>query len=148
MTRLLKEYWSSFGLGAMLCLVLAMWISPGGEADWAWELWDEARPVVVGQAKSVTPDGDGVLIHITGEKLRACVFGGIHFYSVDGSGRKSTIGGLRMDRPASAVTRPIGPHDFGIWRVWPTTGARAAEVWVTYRCSSRVVLNQLVVVAL
>lgn len=145
---MIDEYWASFCVGAMLFLLLAMWASPGGEADWIWEKWDEANPVVTGRVDMVMPDGDGVKVHISGEKFRACQFTGVHAYAVNASGSKSLIGILRVDRPIEIITRPIGKSDFGTWRIWPTLGAASAEIWVTYRCSSRVVLNRLVEVAL
>jgi hypothetical protein len=147
----IRQYLPSFGIGALLCLMLAMWISPGGEADWLWELWDESHPVVVTHATDVQHDGDGVIFKIIGEKRRQCTFVGVHAYAEIPSGairQHQLIGIVRVDRPPTNATRPLGAADFGLWRAWPVAGAVSVEVWATYRCSSRIVLNQLAEVQL
>lgn len=139
---------SAFLFGALICLLAAMWISPGGEADWIWEIYDEHNPVAVGRVERVAHDGQAIEFDLYTTKARKCVFGQAATYAIAENSREHMLL-QRLDRPATGVNHPIGVEiRNGRWKAWPTAGARTVEFWVTYRCSTRDVLTRVVEIAL
>jgi hypothetical protein len=138
----------AFIVGALVCLLGAMWISPGGEADWLWEIYDEWHPVATGRVDNVVKDGEAVEFDLFTTKDRQCKFVQSSAYALSQKSREYMLL-QRLDRPMTGVTHPTGIEiKVGRWKAWPTAGAERMEFWIAYRCASRDVLTKIVEVPL
>lgn len=136
-------------IGALLVLILLLWLSPGGASDWIWEYYDDLRPVVKGRVENVVYNGSGIEFDLYSTKSRSCKYISANAYSIDSTGTKDHINLLRLDRQQLGVTHPAGIEiKQGRWRSFPVDDATVVEIWFTYRCSSRIVLAHAVDIAL
>lgn len=109
-----------------------------------WDGWrDEVHrqeqistPVIKTQVEIAGRDAASVTIHVTGEKLRACVFVGLQAFAIDKSGVMTLANIARPDNTGPRpVTRPVGRFDAGLWRIWPLdVDADSVRVYIVHNC--------------
>lgn len=117
---------------AILGVVLS-WLFPWSAVQ---KVYDDVHPVAVFSVSVTQRTSDSITLRLTGEKKRDCEFRGIHAFTRDALPmRDASI--VRIDKPHTAETKPVGFHDFGIWMVWPTDGASSVVVYVKYECDGR-----------
>ena len=117
-------------------------------SDYIWSLYDARNPVVQYQGEIVKREGDRVLVHVWGRKLRDCeaVIGSVNSYSV----RDGVLYGAHEARASGdSSSRPVGPVDLGTWWIWPMVD-KATEIRMTVRhtCDGRSVLTEMARVSL
>ena len=111
--------------------------------------WEKNTPVVDMRGEVVTKTGNSVLIHITGEKIRQCVFVRLTAMTVGKSGALVDAYLERSDgKPQDGSTKPTGMYDLGLWRVWPTDGSLKAVVFAQHTCGGEVVVSKIAEVTL
>lgn len=102
----------------------------------AW--YDDTHPVVVMHGTLVSRDDGSATIHIKGAKLRSCRFVSLHAYT-DVGGEVIDAYKARVNRVEDGSTKPVGQHDLGFWRVWPTEGAEKVMMSVLHDCNGRLI---------
>ena len=110
-------------------------------------LYDSLRPVLVAEAKVIERAEDSVTVHLVGRKSRDCRFVSINASTKSGNMFRGAQM-LRVDIPGTGVSRQVGQHDFGVWRIWPLSGGSLIAIHVQYDCSGRYVLLKAVEVTL
>lgn len=133
--------WCLIGIGGGFA------IAPGGVLDWVYARWDDINPVVRATGTVVARDADSVTVSIRGTKRRLCEYVGANGYAVDAHGEMADVNLERVDRPQLRFTRPVGQFDAGRWRLWPIDDAAAVTVDWTYNCEGRVLVHEVVRVA-
>ena len=112
----------------------------------------ESMPVVAQSSVLVSASPDEVVIHVKGERLRGdeCEYKGAAAYTLapDRGPKLANI-----DRPGLippvGVTRPKGPFDGGLWRVWPLEdGATTVLIQARYICAGHAVRATLAQVSI
>lgn len=132
--------------GALLGMMLAPFGNPVQEGVLA--LWDQLSPVVRMEGRLVSHDETQALLHITGEKRRACIYLGINGYSRAPDGAWHDTAAQRVDAPADGRSKPVGLYDIGFWRVVLKPGATTVRVAVQHDCGGRIVTTVIAEVAL
>lgn len=110
------------------------------------DLYDDLFPVLRMSGTLVERDGDAVLIHIRGEKIRGdeCRLLSVYGYAVMPDGRLTDATATRVDAPQQNRVRDRDHYDIGIWRVHPVLpGAVRAKVITQHDCVGRVVLSTI-----
>ena len=141
-----RNIWGSILAGLLLGLLGGHLIN--GLVDMLNEQYDDWRPVVKITGKRVSAEGNAVLIHMAGAKLRNCEYLRVSAFTADVSGsmRDAHIG--REARRETGETKPLGSFDLGVWRLWPTDGALRAIVYISHQCGDRIVRTKIADVAL
>lgn len=130
----------------LLALVFVGLAQPLAPMARGW--WNATAPVVNMKGVLVEKTPDYVLIHITGEKLRACKFVNISaFTEADGNLIDSFITRMGYTK-IDGATKPIGKHDLGLWRVYPINGSKKALVYVQHDCAGEVVMTKIAEVSI
>jgi hypothetical protein len=110
------------------------------------DAYDTAFPVVRMSGKLVQRDGDAVVLHISGNKLRGeeCRLLAVYGYAVDAKGLLYDAVATRIDAPATNRMREAGSYDIGLWRVQPVVpGAVGVRVVAQHDCVGRVILSTI-----
>ena len=102
-------------------------------------LYDSLRPILVAEAKVIERAEDSVTVHLVGKKSRDCRFVSINASTKSGDMYRGAQM-LRVDIPGKGVSRQVGKHDFGVWKIWPLSGGSLIAIHVQYDCSGRYVL--------
>lgn len=126
----------------IFALAFALLMQPVAPLLLNW--YNAASPVVSMSGVVVAKSPEAVVIHITGDKLRSCVF-------IRVTAMVETKYGSLLDaylertggKPHDGATKPIGRHDLGLWRVWPVEGAVRAIVFVQHDCAGAAVLSRI-----
>ena len=122
-------------LFAAILGVVGSWLFPWTAVQ---KVYDDVHPVAVFSVSVVKSTSDSITLRLTAEKKRDCEFNGIHAFTRNALPmRDASI--VRIDKPNTAETKPIGLHDLGVWMVWPTDGASSVVVYVKYDCEGRTV---------
>jgi len=134
--RMWNEFWAMrwWLVFVLLAGYLAALLTP---ASWL----ETTFPIVTMQATIVQKTPTEVIISLNGEKpwytaYRGCKYQAIDAYSDVGM-RLRDLNIERTDKPETGFTRPPGVHDFGTWRIWPTTNTRLVAIYVTYDCDGK-----------
>lgn len=108
-------------------------------------IYNQTADVVNMSAQVVTKDTNSIVLHITGEKLRNCRFVRLTaYYAFKGNGMLVEAFKERLDGPhPDGATRPVGMHDIGYWRIWPTDEASKVLMYVHHECSGETVLSKI-----
>lgn len=136
--REFAQMWPSMAIGVLAGLVLVPMTDLSVTALREWH--DRRNPVIVVTSASVIErTEDSITIALVGEKKRECWYVGVSAFSFLPNLPQRDAYIMRIDMPASGATRPLGLQDMGTWRIWPTTGARRIETWITHQCEGRLV---------
>jgi len=112
-----------------------------------YEWYDGLFPVVRMEVDVVGRDANSITLHLVGDKKRSC-----EPKHIDAFGRVGNmlhdINIARQDVQDTLTAKPLGRHDFGIWRVWPSGGERVVLVYILYDCDGRIVPTKVAEVAL
>jgi hypothetical protein len=115
------------------------------------DLYDANFPVLRMSGEVISREGDAVVLHIKGKKLRGeeCRLLTIYGYAVDIHGRLSDATATRIDQEQTARVREEGDYDIGLWRVRPINpDSVAVKVVTQHDCVGRVVLSTIAEAAL
>jgi hypothetical protein len=110
--------------------------------------WDATFPVIEPvRADLVSRNGDEVVINIVARKTKGdeCKLLRLYGYGIDRNGIYSLATVRRPDGATHlSITHGQGTHDFGLWRIKPTSvDATKVEVYVEHVCLGRVIKSQL-----
>jgi hypothetical protein len=114
-------------LGALLVLVpLLLIFGPALEGRYL--------PIVRGvQVELVSEDGDRMVFHAVGEKVRACSLTDVKVLVADKPGDVPSKGVIYpIDDGVGPRQRPLGLQDLGVWSIQPVGGH--LQIQGTYRC--------------
>lgn len=126
----------------VLALLTGLAISPVFRWSPLLPVYDAYHPVVAMRGDMVQRDGDAVVVHIWGSKLRECTYVGIRAYgSKNGVLIDANI--ARVDRPVNGATKPTGTFDIGHWRIWPIDHADLVVVFVQHNCDGRIISTKI-----
>lgn len=105
---------------------------------------ERATPIVTMSGRLVSRTPTGVVLHIAGEKHRACEYRGLQAFSVDSHGAQHDAFITRADIPETGQTKPPGQYDIGRWYITPVVrDALAVRVYVTHRCGQIAVTTMI-----
>jgi len=102
----------------------------------SWWAFDAFVPVVRWQGELVSRDADGVVVRLSGAKLRECKYINIMAYSRTAAGLNRDTVIHRVDMPAQSLTKPLGTFDMGFWDIRPVKGASSVVVYVQHACDA------------
>jgi hypothetical protein len=106
----------------------------------ALDLYDRFNPVLVTNATIFSATPDEVLLAISGDKRRPCEFRRpLQAFGTFAVGAPIELSIERVDKPEFGTTRPLGPFNAGLWRIWPRGSVASVQVYSTHVCSGRVV---------
>jgi hypothetical protein len=127
-----------FALGGLLAVFAPIVL------DVMLERYDQLNPVIDANVYVVEHNADDILVHMDGEKKRTCIYVGLNAYVPQKNGKPgSRVYLRRVDTPETGETRPQGPLDMGLWRIWPTAGAKRVELYAQHVCSGRIVTTKM-----
>lgn len=103
------------------------------------------RPVVVMQGELVEKEGDRVLIHMYGKKLRGveCEYKGIQAFGDRINGLPVDLSSNRIDKPITGATKDSGSYDIGVWEVFPVKEVYRVRVNVAHECGKSRVSTEI-----
>ena len=133
------RHWSIIvGIVAGALVLPAAWHDVVAWRDAAEQQRQESTPVIAQSSVLVSARPDEVIIHVKGERLRGdeCEYRGAAAYTL-APGRSPKLANVeRMgDVQLRQHTRPVGPFDGGLWRVWPLEdGATTVLIQARYIC--------------
>lgn len=133
--------------GALLVLSAPNFLAPVLSA------WDSVFPVLEPvQADVLARESDAVVLNIIARKTKGeeCRLIRVYAYGIDAEGTHSLATVRRLDGSAQqGITHDAGTHDFGPWRIKPTSPETVrVQVYVEHNCLGRVVKSKLAEAAL
>ena len=136
----------------VFAIIFGVLIAPSAEKSVSgsfYDWYDAHNPVVRWHGELVSQAEDFVLVRVSGEKLRECDYvpASLESYAVRASVRFDARE-QRVDGIEGATSRPVGPANLGVWKLWPVKGADSVEMWIAHECSGRIVRSKMVDVAL
>jgi len=146
----LQTLWKAHVTAIILGVLLGLLLGPlfGVVSESVYGAYDEAYPVVEmhGDVQSTTVHD--VVLHISGEKKRGCQPMRITAYTRDKNGNLQDANIQKLGVAERGLSRPLGPVDLGLWRIWPRDGADGVMVFVTHQCAGRSVITKVADVVL
>lgn len=108
-------------------------------------LYNQNAPIIEMTGTLVSHDGHSAVIHVKGKKLRDCRFEKLTaMYKLKSNGLLVDANLARVgDLPPADGTRPVGDHDLGLWRIWPTDDAVRVMMFVQHTCGKETVMSKL-----
>ena len=139
-TRYYANAVSLVAIGVVIGLVIAALAPLATEVF--WDRYDQWNPVIEANAQVTEITPEGVTVHLTGVKHRQCLYVGLSALNPAHNGDiPPRVFIQRVDTPETGETRPLGPLDMGLWRLWPTQGVRHIEIYAQHVCSGRIVVT-------
>ena len=104
------------------------------------------------QTEVLEREADAVVLNIVAKKMKGeeCRLIRVYAYGIDGTGTHSLATVRRVDgSPNQGITHAAGTHDFGAWRIKPTSPETVrVQVYVEHNCLGRVIKSKLAEAAL
>jgi hypothetical protein len=114
--------------------------------------YDGVFPVLRMSGTIVSKDGDSVVLHISGVKLRGeeCRLVSVYGYTVDDKSMRYTDAIVqRVDMAQTGRVRDKGLYDIGLWSVRPVgSDTKRVQVYTHHECLGRAVLSIIADVSL
>lgn len=126
-------------------LLIGVFMAPWGTAwfNYAASEYDEQHPVVKIKADIQEKKNSHVILQMTGDKYRSCLFIRMQAFTAQGSSPLKDAYKARIDYPEGDITKPVGPINYGLWKIWPIDGADRVIVYVQHDCGGRVVQTKI-----
>ena len=135
----------------LTAVVVGYMLSPFPQlgASTFFKMYDALWPVVTAHGELVSRDKDSAYLHVTGTKHRDCQYLQIDSYYTTPAGMLRDANESRTDLlPIDGASKPVGPFDIGVWRIFPVSGASSVQLYVEHSCAGRLVVTKIAEVAL
>ena len=137
MTRKLHEnLWTI--VFALIFVLLAQWVGPVvGRA------WNASSPVVNFTYSIVAQTDYSVTVNIAGDKLRDCDYVSVMALVGGENSTKRDINIMRVDKPSTGSSRPVGPYNLGDWKMWPVINGEIPSIILQHNCQGVIMFYEI-----
>ena len=135
----------------LTAVVVGYMLSPFTQlgASTFFKMYDALWPVVTAHVELTSRDSDSIYVRITGTKHRDCQYLQIDSYYSTPAGMLRDANETRTDLfPIDGASKPVGPFDIGVWRIFPVSGASNVQLYVEHSCAGRLVVTKIADVTL
>lgn len=147
----MKSHFVEMRWTILTAVIVGYMLSPFTQlgASTFFRMYDAMFPVVTAHGELTSRDSDSIYVHITGTKHRDCQYLQIDSYYSTPAGMLWDANETRTDLlPIDGASKPVGPFDIGVWRIFPVSGASSVQLYVEHSCAGRLVVTKIADVTL